>query len=96
VQDGWQELDASSRRSSEMVKSWRGLCPAMDCSGLMMMKLIKENCLSWYVYVMRKEKLLVSLFSFVNMNVEDRKEEIDKENFFGLFRSEYAKDENNK
>jgi hypothetical protein len=26
-----------SRRLSEMVKSWRGLCPAVDNSGLMIM-----------------------------------------------------------
>jgi hypothetical protein len=32
----WQELDASSRRSSEMAKSRRGVCPAVDCSALMM------------------------------------------------------------
>jgi hypothetical protein len=31
AQNGWQEMDASSRRSSEMVKHWRGLCPAVDC-----------------------------------------------------------------
>jgi hypothetical protein len=31
---GWQELDASSRRSSEMARNWRDLCPAVDCSGL--------------------------------------------------------------
>jgi hypothetical protein len=26
-----------SRRSSEMARSWRGLCPAVDCDRLMMM-----------------------------------------------------------
>jgi hypothetical protein len=26
-----------SRRSSEMARTWRGLCPAVDCSGRMMM-----------------------------------------------------------
>jgi hypothetical protein len=31
------ELDASSRRSSEMARSWRGLCPVVDFSGQMMM-----------------------------------------------------------
>jgi hypothetical protein len=36
-QDAWQELDPSSQRSNEMARSWRGLCPAVDCSGLMMM-----------------------------------------------------------
>jgi hypothetical protein len=30
-------MDASSRRPSEMARSWRGLCPAVDCSGMMMM-----------------------------------------------------------
>jgi hypothetical protein len=35
--DSWRELDASSRRSREMARSWRGLYSAMDCSGLMMM-----------------------------------------------------------
>jgi hypothetical protein len=29
AQDGWQELDASSRRLSEMARSWRGLCMMM-------------------------------------------------------------------
>jgi hypothetical protein len=43
AQDGWQELDAFSRRSSEMARDWRGLCPAVDCSRLMMMMLI------WYI-----------------------------------------------
>jgi hypothetical protein len=37
---GWQELDASSPRSSEMARDMRGLCPAMDYSGLMMMMMI--------------------------------------------------------
>jgi hypothetical protein len=37
VQDGWQELDASCRKSSVMVRSWRGLCLAVDCSRLLMM-----------------------------------------------------------
>jgi hypothetical protein len=37
MQDGWQELDASSRGSSEMARDWRGQCPAVDYSGLMMM-----------------------------------------------------------
>jgi hypothetical protein len=37
TQDGWWELDASSRRSSEMASNWRRLCPAVGCSGLMMM-----------------------------------------------------------
>jgi hypothetical protein len=32
-----QKLDASSRRSSEMARSWRALCPAVDYSELMMM-----------------------------------------------------------
>jgi hypothetical protein len=32
-----EELDASSRRSSEMARNWRGLCPSVDCRGLMMM-----------------------------------------------------------
>jgi hypothetical protein len=32
AQDGWQELDASSRRPSEMARSWRGLCRAVDCN----------------------------------------------------------------
>jgi hypothetical protein len=34
----WQELDASSRRSSEMARDWRGLWPAWDCGRLMMTK----------------------------------------------------------
>jgi hypothetical protein len=34
AQDSWQELDASSRRSSEMARDWRGLCPAVDCGRL--------------------------------------------------------------
>jgi hypothetical protein len=34
VQEGWQELDASSRRSNKMARNWRDLCPAVDCSGL--------------------------------------------------------------
>jgi hypothetical protein len=42
AQDGWQELDASSRRSSEMMRNWRGLCPAVDCSGLMMMLMMMD------------------------------------------------------
>jgi hypothetical protein len=33
----WQEMDASSRGSSEMARNWRDLCPAVDCSGRMMM-----------------------------------------------------------
>jgi hypothetical protein len=37
AQDGCRELDASSRRTSEMARDWRGLCPAVDCSRLMMM-----------------------------------------------------------
>jgi hypothetical protein len=32
-----QELDASSRKSSEMARDWRALCPAVDCGRLMMM-----------------------------------------------------------
>jgi hypothetical protein len=32
----WWELDASSRRSRE-ISNWRGLCPAVECVGLMMM-----------------------------------------------------------
>jgi hypothetical protein len=36
AQDGWQELDASSRRSSEMARHWRCLCPAVECNRLMM------------------------------------------------------------
>jgi hypothetical protein len=39
--DGWQELDASSRRSNKMAKNWRDLCPAVECSGLMMMMRIR-------------------------------------------------------
>jgi hypothetical protein len=38
--DGWQELDASSRGSSEMAGYWKGLCPALDCDGLMMMMMM--------------------------------------------------------
>jgi hypothetical protein len=33
---GRKELNASSRRWREMARSWRRLCPAVDCSGLMM------------------------------------------------------------
>jgi hypothetical protein len=40
AQDGWRELDTSSRRSSEMAGYWRGLCPAVDCSRLMMMMMM--------------------------------------------------------
>jgi hypothetical protein len=34
----WSD-DASSRRSSEMARHWRGICPAVDCSRLMMTRL---------------------------------------------------------
>jgi hypothetical protein len=37
ARDGWQELDASGRRASEIARNWRGFCPAVDCTGLMMM-----------------------------------------------------------
>jgi hypothetical protein len=30
------ELDTNSRGSSEMARNWRGPCPAVDCSGLVM------------------------------------------------------------
>jgi hypothetical protein len=46
VQDGWQELDPSIRRSSEMARDWRGLWPAVDCSRLMMMMMCKY-CSKW-------------------------------------------------
>jgi hypothetical protein len=36
------ELEASSRRSSEMARNWRGICPAVDCSGLVMMMMIEK------------------------------------------------------
>jgi hypothetical protein len=38
---GRLEMDASSRRSSEMARNWRGLCPAVDCNGLMMMMMFQ-------------------------------------------------------
>jgi hypothetical protein len=34
---------SSSQRSSEMARNWRGLCPAVHCSGLMMMMMVKIN-----------------------------------------------------
>jgi hypothetical protein len=34
------ELDASSRRSSEMASIWRSLYPVVDCSGLMLMMML--------------------------------------------------------
>jgi hypothetical protein len=46
AQDGWQELDASSRRSSEVARHWRGLCPAVDCSRLMMMMMMTHALLT--------------------------------------------------
>jgi hypothetical protein len=56
TQDGLQELDASSR-SSEVARSWRGLCPAVDCSGLMMM-MIEE--LTYENDVWLQEKFLTN------------------------------------
>jgi hypothetical protein len=50
VQDGWQELDASSRRSRVMARSWRGLCPAMDCSGLMTMMMMMMLIFYFYFH----------------------------------------------
>jgi hypothetical protein len=51
-----RELNASSRRSSEMVSNWGGLCAAEDCSGLMMMmmnyNLMKINVISTVFSVM--------------------------------------------
>jgi uncharacterized protein YfbU (UPF0304 family) len=40
VQDGWRELDATSRRLSKVASNWRGLCPAVDCGRLMMMMMM--------------------------------------------------------
>jgi hypothetical protein len=34
------ELDASTRRSSEMARDWKGLCPTVDCGRLMIMMII--------------------------------------------------------
>jgi hypothetical protein len=52
AQDGWRELDASSRRSSEMVSNWRGLCPAVDCSGLMMMMMDYSIGLTYEIWML--------------------------------------------
>jgi hypothetical protein len=35
---GW--MDASSRGSSKIARNWRGLCPAVNCTGLMMMMMM--------------------------------------------------------
>jgi hypothetical protein len=40
AQDGWQELNVSSRKSSEMARNWRALRPAVDCSELMIMMMM--------------------------------------------------------
>jgi hypothetical protein len=39
-----QELETSSRRSSAMARYWRGLCPAVGCSRLMMMMMMILFC----------------------------------------------------
>jgi hypothetical protein len=33
-------MDASSRKSRKMARSWIGLCPAVDCNGLIIMMLM--------------------------------------------------------
>lgn len=37
---GWQELDARGRKSISVACTWGGLCPAVDCDGLMMMMMM--------------------------------------------------------
>jgi hypothetical protein len=73
VHDGWQELNASSRRLSEMA-SWRGLCLVVDCSGLMiimMMGVLEEylRCLcnplgikrEWYKSIDNQMKFFIHI-----------------------------------
>jgi hypothetical protein len=47
--------------SSEMARNWRGLCPAVDCSRLMMMIMSSKNsCTEYYVmpnYIMPKRNV---------------------------------------
>jgi Zn/Cd-binding protein ZinT len=49
---GRRELDTSSRRLSEMARSWRSLYPAVDYSELMMMM----NDISYKLKQVKKRK----------------------------------------
>jgi hypothetical protein len=48
-----------SRRSSEMAKHWRGLCPAVDCGRLMMMMM--DRCIVLCIYKNRKKNVYLSV-----------------------------------
>jgi hypothetical protein len=55
-----------SRRSSEMASNWRGLCPAVDCSGLMiMMMMMATNMTLFECFVAQFSDQSIKLFSLL-------------------------------
>jgi hypothetical protein len=62
AQDSWQKLDASSRRSSEMARDWRGLWQAVDCSGRMMMMINIHNDRQWDAALFFYYVIILSIF----------------------------------
>jgi hypothetical protein len=49
--DSWLELNACSRRSSEMTSNWRGLYPAVDCAQ-MCEKILHSQTLSLRLFIL--------------------------------------------